>query len=176
MPAIVAPEPEALAGAFGRLEPAESPAATKGSSIELQMSGVVVRVGRDADAGVIATVIGAMKSSSQSVPLAPYASCWRPQGDGLPRTVDAREPGQRPVFRHGLRLSRQEGGPAETPVLRRHRDGAGCQASCGGRFPLAQPGYAVIRLTAAEMAAPIDGLDWWRVHVPRETVTPVLAG
>ena len=42
------------------------------------------------------------------------------------------------------------------------------------RWP--KPGDAVSRLTAAEMAALIDGLDWRRVHVPRETVTPVLAG
>ena len=36
----------------------------EGASIELEIDGVVVRVGRDADAGVIAAVIGALKASS----------------------------------------------------------------------------------------------------------------
>ena len=45
-----------------------------------------------------------------------------------------------------------------------------------GAFRWPKPGDAAIRLTAAEMAALIDGLDWRRVHVPRDTVVPVLAG
>ncbi len=45
-----------------------------------------------------------------------------------------------------------------------------------GGFRWPKPSDAVIRLSAAEMAALIDGLDWRRVHVPRETVTPMLAG
>ena len=45
-----------------------------------------------------------------------------------------------------------------------------------GAFRWPKPGDAALRLTAAEMAALIDGLDWRRVHVPRETVVPMLAG
>ena len=36
----------------------------EGASIEVEIDGVVVRVGRDADAGVIAAVIGALKAGS----------------------------------------------------------------------------------------------------------------
>ncbi len=45
-----------------------------------------------------------------------------------------------------------------------------------GAFSWPKPGDAAIRLSAAEMAALIDGLDWRRVHMPRETVVPMLAG
>ena len=45
-----------------------------------------------------------------------------------------------------------------------------------GAFRWPKPGDGAIRLTAAEMAALVDGLDWQRVHVPRETVVPRLAG
>ena len=42
------------------------------------------------------------------------------------------------------------------------------------RWP--RPGDAALLLTAAEMAALVHGLDWRRVHVPREIVVPRLAG
>jgi len=66
VPVIVSPEPEALPkvgcsrdqGARGKRR------RTGAASIELEVSGVVVRVGRDADAGAIAAVIGALKASS----------------------------------------------------------------------------------------------------------------
>ena len=45
-----------------------------------------------------------------------------------------------------------------------------------GAFRWPRPGDAALLLTAAEMAAHVDGLDWRRVHVPRETVVPRLAG
>lgn len=63
-----------------------------------------------------------------------------------------------------------------------------------GAFSWPKPGDAAIRLSAAEMAALIDGrslqeaprgeaagscrrrVDWRRVHMPRETVVPMLAG
>jgi len=56
---------------------------TGAAGIELEVGGVVVRVGRDADAGAIAAVIGALKASSSSAPQALCASCW-------PRPVDFR--------------------------------------------------------------------------------------
>jgi transposase len=34
----------------------------------------------------------------------------------------------------------------------------------------------VIRLTAAQFAALIEGLDWRRVHEVRETTTPAMPG
>jgi len=45
-----------------------------------------------------------------------------------------------------------------------------------GAFRWPKPGDAAIRLTAAEMAALVDGLDWRRVHQPRDIVVPMLAG
>ena len=44
----------------------------------------------------------------------------------------------------------------------------------GFRWP--KPGDAALRLTAAEMAALIDGLDWRRVHVTRDSNVAMLAG
>ncbi len=66
VPVIVSSEPESPPKG-GR--PAGSKARhkrrrTSAASIELEMSGVVVRVGRDADAGAIAAVIGALKAVS----------------------------------------------------------------------------------------------------------------
>ncbi len=43
---------------------AQAPAAERGAAIELEIDGVVVRVGRDADAGAIAAVIGALRGGS----------------------------------------------------------------------------------------------------------------
>ena len=45
-----------------------------------------------------------------------------------------------------------------------------------GAFRWPKPGDAAIRLTAAQMAALVDGLDWRRVHEPRETMVLMLAG
>lgn len=45
-----------------------------------------------------------------------------------------------------------------------------------GAFHWPKPGDTVIQLTAAEMAALFDGLDWRRVHVPRITMAPAAAG
>ena len=45
-----------------------------------------------------------------------------------------------------------------------------------GAFRWPKPGDAALRLTAAEMAALIDGLDWRRVHVSREIAVPTVAG
>lgn len=66
VPAIVATEPAPLAVSERSTgsKPRRRRRRTKGSSIELEMNGVVVRVGRDADAGAIAAVIGALKASS----------------------------------------------------------------------------------------------------------------
>ena len=66
VPVIVTPEPEAPpsddlpAGS----KPRRRRRRTEGAPIELEIDGVVVRVGRDADAGAIAAVIGALKASS----------------------------------------------------------------------------------------------------------------
>ncbi len=45
-----------------------------------------------------------------------------------------------------------------------------------GAFPWPKPGDGALQLAAAEMAALVDGLDWRRERVPRETVVPQLAG
>lgn len=41
------------------------------------------------------------------------------------------------------------------------------------RWPKVQDG--VVRLTAAELQALLEGLDWTRVHVPRQVTVPVAA-
>ncbi len=66
VPVIVAPEPEAPRhrGAATGPKPRRRRRRSEGASIELEIDGVVVRVGRDADAGVIAAVIGALKAGS----------------------------------------------------------------------------------------------------------------
>ena len=63
VPVIVAPEPEPLGN-----EPATPSKPRRrrhqGASIEVEIDGVVVRVGRDADARAIAAVISALKAGS----------------------------------------------------------------------------------------------------------------
>ena len=66
VPVIVASEPEPPASH----EPSTAPKPPRrrrwreGASIELEIDGVMVRVGRGADAGAIAAVIGALKAGS----------------------------------------------------------------------------------------------------------------
>ena len=65
VPVIVASEP----GALPRDETPTGPKPrrrrrTEGASIEVEIAGVVVRVGRDADAGAIAAVIGALRAGT----------------------------------------------------------------------------------------------------------------
>jgi transposase len=43
----------------------------------------------------------------------------------------------------------------------------------GFRWPKVQDG--VVRLTAAELQALLEGLDWTRVHAPRQVTVPVAA-
>lgn len=66
VPVVVTPEPEAPPSdkLSTRPKPRKRRRQSKGASIEFEIGGVVVRVGRDADAGVIAAVIGALKASS----------------------------------------------------------------------------------------------------------------
>ena len=45
-----------------------------------------------------------------------------------------------------------------------------------GAFRWPKPDDGALWLTAAEMAALVDGLDWRRVHVPRDVAVPRLAG
>ena len=63
MPVIVAPEPEPLGN-----EPATPSKSRRrrhqGASIEVEIAGVVVRVGRNADARAIAAVISELKGGS----------------------------------------------------------------------------------------------------------------
>ena len=66
VPVIVTSEPEAPRSdeLSERPKPRKRRRQSEGASIELEIDGVVVRVGRDADAGVIAAVIGALKAAS----------------------------------------------------------------------------------------------------------------
>ena len=66
VPAVVAPEPEAPPRGEPSTgsKPRRRRLRSEGASIEVEIDGVVVRVGRDADAGVIAAVIGALKAGS----------------------------------------------------------------------------------------------------------------
>ena len=66
VPVIVAPEPEAPPRdeAPTGPKPRRRRKRTEEASIEVEIAGVVVRVGRDADAGAIAAVIGALRAGS----------------------------------------------------------------------------------------------------------------
>ena len=66
VPVIVAPGPKAPPGdaPFTGGKPRRRPRRSEEASIELEIDGVMVRVGRDADAGAIAAVIGALKAAS----------------------------------------------------------------------------------------------------------------
>lgn len=68
VPVIVSPEPEPEPLCKGGPSPGSGSRGrrrrTGAASIEFEVGGVVVRVGRDADAGAIAAVIGALKAAS----------------------------------------------------------------------------------------------------------------
>ena len=66
VPVIVVSEPEAPPHdeAPTGPKPRRRRHRSEGASIEVEIDGVVVRVGRDADAGAIAAVIGALKAGS----------------------------------------------------------------------------------------------------------------
>ena len=64
VPVIVAPEPEPPGNEPATLSKPRRRRWNQGASIEVEIDGVVVRVGRDADAGAIAAVIGALKAGS----------------------------------------------------------------------------------------------------------------
>ena len=66
MPVIVASEPDAPLRdeAPTGPKPHRRRRRSEGASIEVEIDGVVVRLGRDADAGVIAAVISALKAGS----------------------------------------------------------------------------------------------------------------
>ncbi len=64
VPAIVSPEPPLKNGPSAASGPRGRRRRTGTASIELEVGGVVVRVWREADAGTIAAVIGALKASS----------------------------------------------------------------------------------------------------------------
>ena len=66
VPVIVASEPEVAShpATPSPPKPCKRQRRSEGASIEVEIDGVVVRVGRDADAGAIAAVIGALKAGS----------------------------------------------------------------------------------------------------------------
>ncbi len=66
VPVIVTPEPEAAPGIEPSVngKPRKRRRRNERASIELEIDGVVVRVGRDADAGAIVAVIGALRGGS----------------------------------------------------------------------------------------------------------------
>ncbi len=66
VPVVMSPEAEASCRdeAMACPKPRRRRRRSEGASIELEIDGVVVRVGRDADAGAIAAVIGALKAGS----------------------------------------------------------------------------------------------------------------
>lgn len=64
VPVIVAPEPEPPCNELPTPSKPRRRRRNEGASIELEIGGVVVRVGRGADAGAIAAVIGALKAGS----------------------------------------------------------------------------------------------------------------
>jgi hypothetical protein len=64
VPVIVAPEPEPPRNEPPTLSKSRRRRRNEGASIELEIDGVVVRVGRDADAGAIAAVIGALRAGT----------------------------------------------------------------------------------------------------------------
>ena len=64
VPVIVAPEPEPPGNEPATPSKPRRRRRSEGASIELEIDGVVVRVGRDADAGAIAAVIGALKAGA----------------------------------------------------------------------------------------------------------------
>lgn len=66
VPVVVSTEPEVAPNPAASMPPKSRKRRrrSEGASIELEIDGVVVRVGRDADAGAIAAVIGALRAGT----------------------------------------------------------------------------------------------------------------
>ena len=66
VPVVMSPEPEVASrpATPSATKPCKGRRRSEGASIELKIDGVVVRVGRDADAGAIAAVISALKAGT----------------------------------------------------------------------------------------------------------------
>ena len=64
--AVVSPEPEVASNPTASMlpKPRKRRRRSEGASIELEIDDVVLRVGRDTDAGAIAAVVGAPKAGS----------------------------------------------------------------------------------------------------------------
>ena len=86
-----------------------------------------------------------------------------------PRAAAARS-----VLGDDLHLPLEAGRPPEDRGLGRVRAGAVLEAARARRLPLAAISDGVMRLTASQLAALVDGMDWSRLHardVARPTAT-----
>ena len=83
--------------------------------------------------------------------------------------------GRRSVLGRDLRLSGQAGGQAQAALLRWHGRSAGGQDARARRLSLAQIQDGAMRLSASQLSALLDGMDWARVYNARRTRVPIAA-
>ena len=144
----------------------------------MEIGGVTVRVGRGAEAKTVAAVIHALKASlvigptgAVRVMVATRPVDFRKGAEGLAALV--REEMRSDPFSGAVYVFRAKRADRVKLVF---WDGTGvclfAKRLEDGKFrwPAVQDG--VIRLTAAQLSALLEGLDWRRVHEARETTAP----
>ena len=123
--------------------------------IELDIGGDSMWIRRDADEGLVTAVI-------------------RKGVDGLAALV--RETMAADPFDGAIYVfPRQANGSHKARVLGRYWRLPGYQATGGRRIPLAEVADGAMRLSAAQLSALFEGLDWRRVQA-KETAAPMLPG
>ena len=150
--------------------------------IELEIDGVTVRVGRGAEAKTVAAVIRALEgrrvigpTGAVRVMVATKPVDFRKGAEGLAALV--RETMQADPFSGAVYVFRAKRADRVKLI---YWDGTGvclfAKRLEDGKFRWPKVQDGVMRLSAAQLSALLEGLDWKRVHAARETPAPMQPG
>ena len=149
--------------------------------IEVEIDGVTVRVGRGADAKTVTAVLRALKGGTDR----PDRRGPRDGGDQTCRLPQRRR-GTGALVRETMAADPFSGAVYVFRAKRADRiklvfwDGTGlclfAKRLEDGIFRWPKIENGVMKLSAAQLSALLEGLDWRRVHEARETVTPMQPG
>ena len=151
-------------------------------SIEVEIDGVTVRIGRGAEAKTVAAVLRALKAEHVIGPtgavrvlVATKPVDFRKGAEGLAALV--RETMNADPFSGAVYVFRAKRADRVKLI---YWDGTGvclfAKRLEDGKFRWPSAQDAVMRLSAAELSALLEGLDWRRVHAAREIPAPLQPG
>jgi transposase len=149
--------------------------------IEVEVEGVTIRAGRGADANTIAAIVQALKRAGDRANGCGSGdggdeACRLPQGCRRIGDVGTRGDAGRSVLGHGLRVPGQTRRPDQADLLGWNGSVLVRETAGGRHLPWPRIEDGVMRLSAAQLSALLEGLDWRRVHEARETATPTQPG